>query len=329
MGRVIGLGEQGGEDCSFNRIFRSAAFETFLKTLSGGRRRRRRMIITLQREEDGGVGIIAACARISVGVFILPYTGAFVPRHDASDRSEASRNAACASYPPLSKIADRDIFFEWCRYDGNTGLKMEEHGCFIRGWATNHDPKGRDTPTASQMNHRCLMPNCEYSTVELYAGFPKSGGAPPWIVYSSSPSSATKRSKASRPVFGRKISESGELLPALLMTLPPKIGPETGDIYRIAWPVLRTIRPVNRGHALNANYGDGYVAISPHLSYAVRHNNNNNHHHNNNKEKNDNNNINRMEAADNDDDAKFCECEDCLTLSDVKQRSIFVVHSSS
>jgi hypothetical protein len=327
----------------FDRIFRSPAFDTFMSLHTIGENETSRdqpSLLKMRRSAAGGGRGMAAIGCIPAGAWVVPYTGVFVPRNHGDHDSDSGRNAA-VRHGPLKQVADRDMTIEWCVFNGDSGMRTtKECSGFIRGWATTTQPLLRHS--AAFINHRCLRPNCAYTVVDIYIFLDSDGGAVE-VLYDGSASSVVRKTdddagarssssllllaalfhgkkKKRRRRIGRKIDGNGVLLPLprcfeLPPTIPPKI---TGDnIYLIGWPVVETIRPVADGQELNANYGDGYIAISPHLPGAPTTSDTLRREHWEDA-------IQAHATLHGNKFLKFCECEDCLMIPDTSLRSVFL-----
>ena len=295
----------------FDCIFRSPAFKTFLKLHTIGGKDDAPARLKLCRAADGEHGVEAAGSSIAAGDWVFPYTGIFVPR--SGQKIEAD-----------SDDDDRDIRIEWCLFNGNTGMRIsKECSGYIRGWNTPRQSMTLIDGGAAMLNHRCLHPNCAFTVVDMYVFFTQRQSSDAdkkqmIIIYDEAAGCVARqhslllKKKMQMGKTGRKIDESGVLLPNNF-DFPPNIPPNvTGDnIYLIGWPVVETLRAIPRREQLNVNYGDGYVAVSPHLLCSTT-----------------------TECSERRlcwDDAKrgdltqkFCHCEDCLALTDISERSVFL-----
>jgi hypothetical protein len=305
-------GESTQRSRQFALIFRSAAFKTFLTKHSIGCDASGTSLIQPQSDTRFGLGVHAGGCGIPGGVFVLPYTGVFAPH--AEDDTRASRNI---SLQPLAST-DRDMMVDWRVFDGRTGRKSDENMGYIRGW----DAPTTWTKMGAIANHRCMHPNAGYVVVELYVFFDTPDEEEPWIIYASE-DARTKR------VIGREINQKGEMIRRVNKHMPPLIPTSTsGDVYLINWPVIKTWQSVPPGDCITVDYGDNYVAISPHYDTS------------NIFEPDDddsrayvwgllprwNNALLENHAAGVMGEKIYCRCDDCLKISRVTMRSIFLPH---
>jgi hypothetical protein len=273
----------------FKRIFRSAAFKTFLvehTNVEG--------CVATRTETHGGMGIHAT-EDIAAGIILLPYTGVFV----SSDIGDLSSHKAMD--------ADRDMLVDWCIFDGKTGRKREENSGVIRGWGR----VGKGTRLGSMANHRCLRPNAAFEVVDLYVFF-QAPEDDPWIIYAS-------EDDRKHRVFGRLINNKGVMQRHAKKKMPPIIPNSThGDVFLISWPIIRTWGDVRAGECITVDYGDNYVAISPHHTLGKVYD-----------EDGDASKTYVAKIAQRWEDAmhgalSFCECDDCLKIKDNAKRSVFL-----
>lgn len=146
--QIVAAGET---DEALMRVFKSAAFATFLR---------------LHRAEQGSVALeeTAACGR---GLFarrsfcedeaVLPYTGVFMP--EKTD----------------DLPVDRDIAVEWRCYSATSGQMVGRQQCVLRGW--------EDGLSAAMVNHRCVAANCVLGEIDVFVFF--NDKQRPWLLYCS------------------------------------------------------------------------------------------------------------------------------------------------
>lgn len=289
-------------------------------------------ITDIKNDNDNNKKANELCAvsasTIPGGTVVLPYTGVFMnvnidtasyfdhTNTISNNRSvSASYNNYCSLMPDT---LDRDMSVEWKRFDGATGRMLGQYESKIRGW----DIRIWEKPTkfikrrgqwASFLNHRCLDPTCEFVVVDVYVFLSSKQCDAPWLVFSSTTKKEDKQNVGKILGDGTLVKQHRKVPPMIPLQFE-------GEVLLFGWPVVETLRPIAKNEELTVNYGSGFVAISPF------------HCKNDNDEiiiTNESSSLQQLDFMAHWKSAKknkgaYCECADCLALSDPKKRSLFL-----